>query len=302
MSLALALDITRQCCTLALEVADLSTCIRSEVEHYVLESTGACDQPRSEDLLHEGIAILSASCRGFMEILGVATRGVIEAAHDRFALAEAHLEHAKRLAEAQAKVASSSILVEVLDGMLELTCARRAQVAGQAAAAQEHHRRSRQCFARLSELREAKRSRAACLVGSAVSRTAGVNSDKTPLAEARALATSESAADLEVAPNGMWFRVRGGERVNMRRRHAMRRLLLHLVEQLRAGARQAVPMSTLLEVGWPNERILTGAAMNRLYNAVAVLRRLGLGDMLSTVEGGYALDPSISVSSYPAEV
>ncbi|XYI03523.1 hypothetical protein ACMHYB_28640 [Sorangium sp. So ce1128] len=300
-TLSRALGVALQCCDIALQLADLSAFVPIEAARCDRERMRATDPPGSAELLCEGTSILSESCRGFMEILGVTARGVIELADDRFALAEPHLSHARRLAKERVDLASSGVLVALLDGMLELTCARKAWAAGQDAAARAHHREAHRRFAGLSHLRARKRPPSARRAGNAAE--GAEETGAAPCASGGATATParEPAADLELGPDGMWFRARGGERVSMRRRHAMRRLLLCLVERHEATPGQAIPMSALIEAGWLNERILPAAAMNRLYNTIAVLRSLGLGEMLHTAERGYALEPSVAVSLHPGQ-
>ncbi|WP_438040904.1 hypothetical protein [Sorangium sp. So ce128] len=298
-SLARALDLTLQCCELALQLADLSTFVQLEAEHHDSKSRSA-DLPERTARRRDSASDLPAWCRGVMEIVGAATRGLIEVAQDRFSLAEGHLAHARRLAEERADVVCSGVLAEPLDGLLELTRARGAHSSGQEIDARAHHQGAQQRFARLAQLREGKGSPAARPTRSDVE---AEDTGTTPRTSgcAPAASAAERTADLELGPDGMWFRAHGGARVSMRRRHAMRRLLLRLVEQLDTAPGQPVAMSTLIEVGWPDERILVGAAMNRLYNTIAVLRSLGLGEMLHTAERGYVLEPSLSVSFHPRE-
>lgn len=185
--------------------------------------------------------------------------------------------------------ARGGILTEILDGLIDLAHARKANAAGEEVAARKHHRRAQELFERLSGERASKRPQRAYSAAPAAPASPAENE---PTSAEPAL---EPEVDLELGPDAMWFRVRGGEKVSMRRRHAMRRILLRLVEQWNTAPRQAVLMSTLIETGWPNERILADAAMNRLYNTIAVLRSLGLAEMLHSAEGGYALDPAISI-------
>ena len=51
----------------------------------------------------------------------------------------------------------------------------------------------------------------------------------------------------------------------------------------------------LVSVGWPDERLTREAAANRLYVAIATLRRLGLRDILQSRDDGWLLDPRIPV-------
>ena len=81
----------------------------------------------------------------------------------------------------------------------------------------------------------------------------------------------------------------------MRRRQAIRRLLVALVDLHASAPGAGSTIAELIEAGWPGERILPSAAPNRFHNAMAVLRTLGLRGMLVTTEEGYMLDPAITV-------
>ncbi|MCB9686183.1 MAG: tetratricopeptide repeat protein [Alphaproteobacteria bacterium] len=91
---------------------------------------------------------------------------------------------------------------------------------------------------------------------------------------------------LRLAADGDWYEL-AGRRVDLRRRGPMRRLLVAL-----ARARgEVLSTDDLIELGWPEERILPDAARMRLHTAVRTLRKTGLGELIETVEGGYRLSP-----------
>lgn len=52
-------------------------------------------------------------------------------------------------------------------------------------------------------------------------------------------------------------------------------------------------MDEILAAGWPGERPVGESGPNRVYVALATLRRLGLREFLLTHEGGYLLDPAV---------
>ena len=56
-----------------------------------------------------------------------------------------------------------------------------------------------------------------------------------------------------------------------------------------------VPAARLFEVAWPGQRALQKAAADRVYNAVATLRRLGLDAVLRRQDDGYLLDPDVAI-------
>ncbi len=99
--------------------------------------------------------------------------------------------------------------------------------------------------------------------------------------------------ELVVERDARWLSLPDGTRVGLASRHLARRLLLALVEQrlLEPGAR--VSHATLLEAGWPGERMRSDSARNRLYVAVSTLRKLGLEGILESEPEGYRLDPDV---------
>jgi hypothetical protein len=52
-------------------------------------------------------------------------------------------------------------------------------------------------------------------------------------------------------------------------------------------------LDEIIRAGWPGERMMAEAAMNRVHDALTTLRKLGLRDLLVTTAGGYMLDPGI---------
>ena len=96
-----------------------------------------------------------------------------------------------------------------------------------------------------------------------------------------------------LAADGMWFQVPGGEKTSLENRVAPRRILGALVAARRAT--RALTMDDLLEAGWPDERVIRSAGANRVYVAIATLRKLGLGRVLMSGKDGYRLDPDVPV-------
>jgi len=52
--------------------------------------------------------------------------------------------------------------------------------------------------------------------------------------------------------------------------------------------------------GWPGETIQYDAALNRIYQAISRLRKLGLRDAIEAHEGGYRIQPGMNVVLAPA--
>jgi hypothetical protein len=87
----------------------------------------------------------------------------------------------------------------------------------------------------------------------------------------------------------------GGQPIDLGRRRLLRRLLAHLVARRLDRPGEPCAASELIDVGWPSERILADAAMNRLYVALCYLRRHGLERALRTSPDGWYLDPAIDI-------
>lgn len=113
---------------------------------------------------------------------------------------------------------------------------------------------------------------------------------------ARALDEAEPPPEaLIVGSEASAFRPPGGGWVDLSRRKNLARLLERLaLERLEAPGR-CLSADALIAAGWPEERIFPSAAANRLRVAVSTLRKLGLGDALQYVSGGYRLDPERAV-------
>ena len=81
----------------------------------------------------------------------------------------------------------------------------------------------------------------------------------------------------------------GGDVVDLGRRGPIRRILEELIARRTAGAYLRVDEA--FEAGWPDQRVASDAAANRVYNAISVLRSCGLGDSLEGGSEGYRLAP-----------
>ena len=104
-----------------------------------------------------------------------------------------------------------------------------------------------------------------------------------------------ATAPLIVSDDGTWFRLPSGEVHKLRGRPVTGRLLRVLA--LRALEAPGTPVSaaSLIDAGWPGEKILPKAAHNRLYVAMSRLRQLGLGELLENDGDGYFLRREVSV-------
>lgn len=95
-----------------------------------------------------------------------------------------------------------------------------------------------------------------------------------------------------VGPDGV-LDLQDGTRVDLSRRAAPRRILLHLARRRVEAPGASTTLDQLVAVGWPGERIVSEAASNRAYVAIATLRKAGLAALLQTGAEGYRLDPAV---------
>lgn len=103
------------------------------------------------------------------------------------------------------------------------------------------------------------------------------------------------ARDLVIDREATWFEPGDGARVSMQGRGPLRRVLLTLVRARLESPGRSIGVFPLLEAGWPGEDPLPEAGANRVYQSIAVLRRMGLRDSLQRHDGGYRIDPKIRV-------
>jgi hypothetical protein len=80
-------------------------------------------------------------------------------------------------------------------------------------------------------------------------------------------------------------------RVDLKSRPLIARLVHHLWKAHRTQPRQWVPGHALIEAMWPDEILVGHSGRDRLYNAVAEARRLGLRSLITSCRAGYRLAP-----------
>ncbi len=107
---------------------------------------------------------------------------------------------------------------------------------------------------------------------------------------------SDQREGLVVGSQGRWFRLPGGEVVDLSRRSRERRLLALLASRTAERPGQPLSVGELFEQVWPNEQVYPDVAAQRVYTAVLRLRKLGLRDMLLRYDEGYLLDPTVPVA------
>ncbi len=104
------------------------------------------------------------------------------------------------------------------------------------------------------------------------------------------------APPLLIARDGSFFRAPGSDvSVPLTRRKAIRGVLRALARQREERPGEFTAVATLVEAGWPGERILASAGAERVYAAVATLRRLGLSGVIQQKAGGYLLSPEFPI-------
>jgi hypothetical protein len=87
----------------------------------------------------------------------------------------------------------------------------------------------------------------------------------------------------------------GGRRIALDGRPPLWRIVLALVAAQAEG--RALGTAELFECGWPGERASRECRTNRVYVAVATLRRLGLRGLVVRSTGGYSLDAEVRRAS-----
>lgn len=212
--------------------------------------------------------------------------GALEAEHGARAEAVARLESASQ----SLSCSPSSALAVVVELSQAVMALRLARDAGDPARERVELRRAR---ARLHELSRPQ--------GDAreIASTLAVRFMRRVLHRAvapRAAQPSPEQPRLVVASGMDWFSVDSGGRVNIGRRTTLRRILSVLLERRATAPGEAVSRELLIGTAWPGDRARPESAELRLRTAVAALRRLGLGPLVLTRDGGYLVDPRAHVT------
>jgi predicted ATPase/tetratricopeptide (TPR) repeat protein len=105
----------------------------------------------------------------------------------------------------------------------------------------------------------------------------------------------ERSGGIAVGPGARWFRVGSGEPVDLGDRRTHRRILQALADARLAAPGVGLSVERLFAFGWPGERALPTAAAARVYMAIGLLRKLGLGEVLKRRADGYLLDPGVAL-------
>jgi tetratricopeptide (TPR) repeat protein len=107
------------------------------------------------------------------------------------------------------------------------------------------------------------------------------------------LPAAAGPGELQVEAQGRWFRLGGGEIVDLSRKRTLRPLLLALVELHLEQPGEALDVDGVFRAVWGTERILAEAKKNRVYVAIATLRKAGLDAAIETRGDGYLLRPGL---------
>ncbi len=110
-----------------------------------------------------------------------------------------------------------------------------------------------------------------------------------------------SSEQLVLARDGTWFRAAGEAPVDLRTRIALARILRALVAAHGEDPRKTLSLEDIVNAGWPGEKLISDSGANRVYVAVATLRKLGLRDAIERREGGYRLATRESLTLSDAE-
>jgi tetratricopeptide (TPR) repeat protein len=215
--------------------------------------------------------------------------GAARALRGRIASSKAAFEAAAKRLQSMPDQRFSAAAVRVWGGHLDVAEARLAAAAGQSEQVHAHLDRARE---RLAETSAAERDHldvrfAARLLERFLSAELVVHPSVVPPSP---LATVSPEQSLIVEATGRWFQPPQGKRVNLERRRSLRLIVKELAARRRAGNGRALPVAELVAHGWPGERLHPESAAERGYTAVAMLRRLGLRDILQSRDDGYLFD------------
>ncbi len=105
---------------------------------------------------------------------------------------------------------------------------------------------------------------------------------------------AQQPADLRLPQDAAWFELPDAERVDLRRRTALRLILAELLDRRLKEPGEGASMYDLIEVGWPDEPLDLDSGTNRVRATIHTLRSLGLRGLLLNRDG-YLLDPDAEI-------
>lgn len=110
----------------------------------------------------------------------------------------------------------------------------------------------------------------------------------------RSLLGTASPTRLRVASDAAWFEFGDSGRVSLARRAPLRRVLAALVGAA-SSASSTVDVPSLINAGWPGEKMRADSGAGRVYVALSTLRRMGLSDAIERFDDGYRIRPDVIV-------
>jgi tetratricopeptide (TPR) repeat protein len=111
-----------------------------------------------------------------------------------------------------------------------------------------------------------------------------------------AFSEKRASPPLFVSEDAVFFRSPDtGEAVSLARRKAVRGVLRALVDARLTRPGIPVAVESLVSAGWPGEKVLPAAGAERVYAAIATLRRLGLRGVIAQEADGYLVPADRSV-------
>jgi tetratricopeptide (TPR) repeat protein len=191
-------------------------------------------------------------------------------------------------AEAQLAALGDTVYIDAIRvhrGQLDLARARKCHEQGDVAGAERHRKAAEARLAAADERTDDVRI-AARLLRRSLESAPGGELDAPPSDDA-----------LVVADDGSWFRPPFGKRVELGNRKNQRLLLQALAEHRIASPGEPLSPDALLARGWPGERVLPEAGVNRVRVAMVALRQLGLRDVIKSHDEGYFLDASVPITT-----
>jgi predicted ATPase len=182
--------------------------------------------------------------------------------------------------------------LDVIQGFVNWAQAKAAREAGDTGTARELEERAARCLNQVEILTER---------GSAQPRARSHLPFLEELVAAtmlgRAMGTAAAASRwIYVGPKNSWVQIGAQERIDLRRRPVLRRLVRTLVEARQATPGREVSSGELIAAAWPGDRSERRAIENRLWVALSSLRKLGFDQVLKHDGSGYFLDPDVPVS------
>lgn len=109
-----------------------------------------------------------------------------------------------------------------------------------------------------------------------------------------------AAATVLVGESSSWFSVDSGTVVSLARRKSIQALFGALVRARLERPGSLVAVGELVRIGWPGETLVSGSGAERVYAAIATLRKLGLRGVVEQQDDGYRLRAEARVIAHAA--